>query len=210
MGETAGMQPNLPPAAPRRASRHRHGALALAVLLLTVLGAACGDDDDGGTGTSNGGDETEGGGGADGGRGAQAAGFEAPSDVAGAVANAGLELLAEEQLAVHYHPHLEVVVDGEPVAVPANLGITATGISELHTHDDSGTIHIESATDKPFTLGQLMATWDVELSERCIAEHCEDDDSVLTVEVDGQPHEGDPNEIVFEEGQHILISYGPA
>jgi hypothetical protein len=32
-------------------------------------------------------------------------------------------------------------------------------ITALHTHDPSGILHIESAKDEPFTLGQVFTEW---------------------------------------------------
>src|SRR5882672_619347 len=70
-----------------------------------------------------------------------------PNNISGAVTQAGLPLFGNEQLAVHYHVHLDVLVDGQPITVPQGIGIdnTAQKISPLHTHDTTGVIHIESA-----------------------------------------------------------------
>jgi hypothetical protein len=58
-----------------------------------------------------------------------------------------------QSLAEHYHPHLAITVDGTPEEVPANVGISEDCMSELHTHDTSGEIHIETAVrGKTFTL----------------------------------------------------------
>ena len=51
-----------------------------------------------------------------------------------------------ENIATHIHPVLSITVDGEPELVPANIGITGTCMPELHTHDTSGQIHVETAT----------------------------------------------------------------
>src|SRR5947209_3945435 len=74
--------------------------------------------------------------------------WPAPSDPAARVAAAGLPMLGSEGSALHIHAHLDVIVDGRPVAVPALLGIdeSAHQISPLHTHDETGVIHIESPT----------------------------------------------------------------
>ena len=135
--------------------------------------------------------------------------FARPDDTEAAVRAAGLVLLGSEQLAVHYHALLEVEVDGRSVDVPASIGIGTEGISELHTHDTSGTIHIESAEDVPFTLGQFMTEWDVALTPTCLGDHCVDADHALTVTVDGRRARGNPAEIVLERGMEIQITYGP-
>lgn len=84
-----------------------------------------------------------------------------PADVDAAAKKAGLPLLGREMLEVHYHAHLELMIRGVRVTVPALIGIDAKAqrISPLHTHDTTGIIHIESEKDIPFTMGQLFAEW---------------------------------------------------
>ncbi len=56
----------------------------------------------------------------------------------------GLEPLTEEGQVVHIHQHLDLYVDGDKVTVPASIGIGPQDafISDLHTHDDSGIMHV--------------------------------------------------------------------
>lgn len=85
------------------------------------------------------------------------------TDEAALIAQAQLPLLPREALNEHIHAHLDVFSDGQPVTVPAYLGIVLrpVGISPLHTHDTSGIVHVESATVRPFYLGQLFTEWGV-------------------------------------------------
>ena len=79
---------------------------------------------------------------------------------------AGLRALNTEGEALHFHPHLDVIVNGKPVTVPADIGIDETGgrLSELHTHNTSGVLHVEAPdTDRRYVLGQLFAEWNVRL-----------------------------------------------
>jgi hypothetical protein len=84
-----------------------------------------------------------------------------PADVEAAMKSAGLPLLGREMLEVHYHAHVDLMIRGVRVMVPALIGIDVKSqrISPLHTHDTTGIIHIESEKDIPFTLGQLFAEW---------------------------------------------------
>jgi hypothetical protein len=87
----------------------------------------------------------------------------------------GLNTLSQEGVATHYHAHLDIFVDGKKVTVPAQLGINpgANYITELHTHDTRGVIHIESPKENDhFTLGQFMGEWGVFLDSRCIGADC--------------------------------------
>ena len=132
-----------------------------------------------------------------------------PADQAGALAEAaGLSLEVREHLAHHAHAHLDVFIDGEHRTVPAGIGIVIDSpdvrtfdddlgrgyggieecaepcISPLHTHDASGVLHTESATEQDNTLGQLFTEWDVRLDDECVGDHCTDETPIL-VFVDG-------------------------
>ena len=110
---------------------------------------------------------------------------------------------------MHFHPHLDVLVDGKPVTVPGDVGIDTTGgkISELHTHDTSGVIHTESKTPTPNRLGQLFTEWAVKLDSSCVGGYCKPEASVL-VYVDGRLYDGDPNEIGLADHREIAIVIG--
>ena len=92
--------------------------------------------------------------------------WPAPMDVAAAVRAAGLPMLGSEGQVEHIHAHLDVVVDGHPVQLPAGIGIDPVhrAISPLHTHDTSGVIHIESPVQRQFSLGEFFSEWTVSLS----------------------------------------------
>ena len=121
-----------------------------------------------------------------------------------------LDPLTEEGQVVHIHQHLDVYVDGRKVTIPANVGIGPQDafISDLHTHDDSGIMHVESPTQRDFGLGQFFAVWGVPLSATCIGSVCEEGDKQLRVWVDGRPVTGDPTRIVLAEHQQIVIALG--
>jgi hypothetical protein len=97
------------------------------------------------------------------------------------------------------------------VVVPANLGIDqANGvISSIHTHDETGTIHVE-ADDAAFvgTLGEFFDVWGVRLTGDCIGGNCADGDATLRVFVDGQEFTGDPRTIPLEEQIPIAVTFG--
>lgn len=71
-------------------------------------------------------------------------------------AAAGVSCLINEDY--HIHAHISIFVDGQSFAVPSQIGLGSCAF-ELHTHDASGVIHIETSTEKKFTLGQVFAVW---------------------------------------------------
>ncbi len=138
-----------------------------------------------------------------------------PADARPYIAAAGLEALGAEQLAVHYHAHLDIIDDGEKVTVPAGIGFVvsngkATGITLLHTHDTSGVIHIESATPQPFTLGQVFTEWGVTLSATQIGGLHTDTTHVLLAYVNGRRFTGDPATLRLQRHLEIALWYGPS
>jgi hypothetical protein len=122
----------------------------------------------------------------------------------------GLDPLRQEGQVVHIHQHLDVYANGAHVTIPAQIGIDANGgfISDLHTHDTSGIMHVESPTQRTFTLGQFFAVWGVQLSPNCIGGLCKRGDKRLHMWINGAPVTADPTRIVLEEHQEIVLAYG--
>lgn len=136
--------------------------------------------------------------------------WPAPSEAAAAVRAAGLPMLTAEGNVEHIHAHLDVRVDGQPVEVPAYLGIDQArgSISPLHTHDTTGVIHIESPVTRQFTLGELFSEWDVSLSADNIGALRATDGKTLRVYVNGTPRTGNPAAITFTAHDEIALIYG--
>ena len=132
-----------------------------------------------------------------------------PDQVSAAVHAAGLPLLSMEATDVHFHAHLDIIIDGQPVTVPANIGIAGTtGISSLHTHDPTGIIHIESPTQATFTLGQFFTEWKIRLSGTCLNDVCATPDNTWRFFVNGKPYTGDPTALPLAAHQEIAAVYG--
>ena len=122
----------------------------------------------------------------------------------------GLPALAQEGTALHIHQHLDLSVDGRRVTVPAGIGIDESQgfISPLHTHDESGVIHVESPDVRTFTLGQFFAVWGLRLTPRCLGGYCAKGSKALRVFVDGKRFSGDPRLLPLAEHEEILVTFG--
>ncbi|WP_046470295.1 hypothetical protein [Allosalinactinospora lopnorensis] len=135
-----------------------------------------------------------------------------PEDPVPLAEQAGLRVEPMEGTAKHFHAHLDIIVDGEPVTVPPNLGIhpAGTAMSELHTHDERGVLHVEAPTDdQRYNLGQVFAQWDVRLDETTLGGLEADGGNTLRAYVDGELHEGNPAAIQLTEHRQIALVYGP-
>lgn len=107
----------------------------------------------------------------------------------------------------HGHVHLDIFVDGVPTPVPARLGLEGASAA-LHTHSDSGIIHMESSDlDATYTLRQLFRVWGVRLSDRCIGSYCAPDTPVRAY-VNGREHGGDLRRIVLKPYSQISLVIG--
>jgi hypothetical protein len=114
-----------------------------------------------------------------------------------------------EVLIRHEHAHLTILIRGQIKTVPAFIGITATQICWLHTHDTSGIIHVEAGDSRTFTLGDVFAVWRQPLNQTTI-----DGDRVGTGEsiqatVNQQPYTGAPETIVLKDHEDIVLQLGP-
>lgn len=113
---------------------------------------------------------------------------------------AGAECLAQghTNLAQHIHPELSIIVDGVSQTIPANIGISNTCMAELHTHDTTGKIHIETLlSSKTFTLKDFFAMWD---------EPFDKPGYTMTMTVDGKPS-SEGGELILKDLQQIVLTY---
>ncbi|MBP0589677.1 hypothetical protein J8I87_08090 [Paraburkholderia sp. LEh10] len=69
----------------------------------------------------------------------------------------------------HVHAHLAIVNNGKWLALPANVGLLSQCNYEMHTHDQTGIIHIETPNVKNYTLGQFFDIWGQALSSTNVA-----------------------------------------
>ncbi len=107
-----------------------------------------------------------------------ASGFATPNPKKGQLTNTktggqglpvdGIPCETSEQVAMHVHTHLTVIVRGKVVQVPEYIGFAPSAgticLYWLHTHDASGIIHIEAAdasapSGGPYTLGMFFDIW---------------------------------------------------
>ncbi len=109
----------------------------------------------------------------------------------------------------HIHALLHVYVDGQPVSVPANIGIDASrGIEpSLHTHDTSGVIHMEAAHPYPFTLGEFFNVWGVRFSGTQLGSYTDSGSERVRVYANGRPI-SDPTSYVLKAHDNIVVAYG--
>lgn len=108
----------------------------------------------------------------------------------------------------HVHANLRIFVRGEPVTVPVDVGLDGATHASLHTHDEEGTIHVESATARDFTLGEFFDVWGVRLTGSCIGGACVGADEAVRAFVGGEEVAGDPRAIVLDDETVVVLTIG--
>ncbi len=147
--------------------------------------------------------------------------------VSGAFSSVGAPAHGTEKIVMHIHPHLTIKIDGETVAIPQNVGIdpelykdhsldtygmkmpgmsSMAGMAPTHTHDASGTIHVESTVVRDYTLGDFFNVWGVTFTDTCIMDKCNDGTKTVKMFVNGQPSSEFRN-YVMKDHDDIVIQY---
>jgi hypothetical protein len=124
---------------------------------------------------------------------------------------AGVTCLQNESY--HLHAHLTIIKDGVTQRIPQEIGLTGCAY-ELHTHDNSGMIHVETAVAKKFTLGQFFAVWGEPLTRMNVAGLGGQGERFFTNDGDTKLVEvmDDPNaiELISHRSIYIVIGTVPA
>lgn len=128
----------------------------------------------------------------------------------------GIEGSSMEMLRVHIHAHLSIFNKGQQIAVPYGIGIVrpfqlvngfvarGNGFYWLHTHDATGIIHIESPTDRTYTLGNFFDVWGEPLTTRTVAGL----QGAVHAFVNGNPYTGDPRAITLTAHELVTLEVG--
>lgn len=107
----------------------------------------------------------------------------------------------------HVHARLWVYTRGRRVQVPPGVGLDPTKpegmTAALHTHDASGTIHVEGISR--VTLGQLFSVWGVALSAHQLGPYRARNGERVRIWVDGRRYQA-AGRLRLVDGQRIVVS----
>jgi hypothetical protein len=94
------------------------------------------------------------------------------------------------------------------LALPKNIGLQGCAY-EVHTHDSSGIIHVETQSYHRITLGDFFAVWGRSLSFTNIADLSGTPVNVYILDMGQLSHYlGDPNEIEMTSHKEITLVIG--
>jgi hypothetical protein len=131
----------------------------------------------------------------------------------------GIQCGSTEQLAYHIHAHLAVFVNGSPRALPGGIGIPGSVVQQsqqgpvaaggqciywLHTHAPDGVIHVESPTQRVYTLGNFFDEWHQPLAPSQVGAQT----GKVTAIVNGKPWTKSPRDIPLDPRAIIQLNLG--
>ena len=125
----------------------------------------------------------------------------------------GISCESMEGSVLHVHSHLSIFVNGEQIRIPKLVGAAASPgggcLYWIHTHDETGVIHVESPQLQapgggPFTLGMFFDIWGRPLTRTNVA----DVKGPVTAYVNGTRYDGDLRSIPLVSHQQIVIDVG--
>ena len=106
----------------------------------------------------------------------------------------------------HIHPHLEITINGQKQEIPANIGIKLACMNSLHTHDNSGVIHVEAPEKRDFTLSDFFAVWNKIYNKDQIFDYKADGRHIIYQTVNGKETQ-DYQNTVLKDKDEIIIYY---
>lgn len=116
------------------------------------------------------------------------------------------ECINHVNLGLHIHPYLEIVVNGEKQIIPANLGVLPGCMRPVHTHDQTGTIHIEWKRPRGFALGDFFKVWGKTFNQSQILDEQTDENYEIVMTVNGQRSDEYEN-LIMKDSDRIIIIY---
>jgi hypothetical protein len=123
----------------------------------------------------------------------------------------GVQCNTSEQLAYHIHQHLAIYDAGQPVTVPEGIGIDQKNncIYWLHTHDTTGVIHVESPSQKQYTLGTFFDIWGQKIDGVTFLTHGIAAGHSVRAYTGSSVYHGDPRNILVTPHKLVTLEYGP-
>ena len=113
-----------------------------------------------------------------------------------------------EQGGTHIHAHVTMYVNGTKTPIPANVGIAPDNscLYWLHTHDDSGVIHIEAPEGVSATFGNFLDIWGQRFLQVGYPSQLSDATG-WQVYVNGKPFRGNFHTIPLQSHTLITLAY---
>ncbi|MBI2547284.1 MAG: hypothetical protein HYW23_02450 [Candidatus Aenigmarchaeota archaeon] len=126
---------------------------------------------------------------------------------------------------IHWHPNLRIIIKGEEIGIPANIGMGTSyssspfydsmmGMTNMHTHDDSSTLHWEvmmhAPTREDMYLGNFFQVWGKTFNKNCIFEFCNGSEGSVKMFINNKLNNKLNNKFdkyIVRDGDEIVIEF---
>ncbi len=119
-------------------------------------------------------------------------------------------LAGHSEVVSHNHVELKIYLDGESVTIPTDVGIDdadcSKGMRAIHTHDDSGRLHIETPFESTPKLGHFFTIWGQPFDSNHLMDRTVDASHEIVMRVSSSQEAFESGEYVVsdEYGDHVL------
>jgi hypothetical protein len=121
----------------------------------------------------------------------------------------GAHFPPQSDVGYHVHAVLRIYVEGKQVEVPSQIGIDQQEgyLAPLHTHDNSGIIHMEATEPYPFKLSQFFTVWGVKFTNNQLGPYVASNGKALALYANGTKVP-DPAEYQMKPHDRLVLDYG--
>ena len=110
----------------------------------------------------------------------------------------------------HTHSTLSIFIDGDEISIPQNIGIQdlvcPDGMRGIHTHDDSGRLHIETPSQVDAPVGAFFNIWGETFNSEQVFDNIANSDNEVVMRVNGVTNDEFENYIMLD-GDNVEIFY---
>ena len=107
----------------------------------------------------------------------------------------------------HYHANLSIVIRGESQVIPAETGVIPGCMRGIHTHDDTGKLHIETPEAMEARLEHFFQIWEQPLTSTQLLDATVEDGESISLTVNGTLVD-DPQNHILEDDQELILTLG--
>ncbi|DAC23829.1 MAG TPA: YHYH protein [Candidatus Thalassarchaeaceae archaeon] len=121
---------------------------------------------------------------------------------------------SHQNLAMHIHPYLDITVRDIQVVIPADMGIDTTACSNkmhlLHTHDQTGKLHIETYEEMTVNLTLFFEVWNISEVTNHELHPLFIDPANVSISINGVIQNVDWHLIALLDGDQVAIEFDDA
>ena len=105
----------------------------------------------------------------------------------------------------HYHANLSIVIRGESQVIPAETGVIPGCMRGIHTHDDTGKLHIETPEAMEARLEHFFQIWEQPLTSTQLLDTTVGEGESISLTVNGELVDDLQNHILAD-GQELVLT----